>query len=481
MADRADLKRARADLGEFARLVGRPLTSTQASDLALRKRITVIRGPRQSGKSRSLAVLALHRAFRSPGYRVLIVSAGEEAARRLLAEVRAIATSSPLLAGSVLDETVGLLTLSNGSEIRSVPASLKQIKGWSTDLLLIDEAVMLDDDLIESGAFPTTAARPDARIVLASTPLRTAGTFYRLAQEGMAGSPDVDHRRWTLDNAPWLAASVRALRASMSPERAAAEIDGEFVDLSGDFRLIGSDLIRRAQAASLDGGRGEYTVAVDVSRFGKDRTVAYRRRGPVVRWLFEHRGLDTIETSARLVGVLREELRSPPEACRVIVDDTGVGGGVTDQLRRRATWVHAFIAAERPDQPERFANRRAETAWRLRTAFESGDVDIDPADRELAGQLEAARYRYDDRGRILMGDKALMTTSPDHLDAVSMLFRFWTPPETRAPLSPADEARALLARMDAAHEARWRREQSAEVQLGEHFRDHPLPAGGLDF
>ena len=60
--------------------------------------------PRQSGKSRSLAVAALWWAFRRGDQRVLVISAGEDASRRLLAEAAATAVRSPLLAGSVVDE-----------------------------------------------------------------------------------------------------------------------------------------------------------------------------------------------------------------------------------------------------------------------------------------------------------------------------------------------------------------------------------------
>jgi len=67
MADRALLARAREDLATFAQLVGRPLESWQARALTLERRTTVVRAPRQTGKSRSLAVLATHRAFRSHG------------------------------------------------------------------------------------------------------------------------------------------------------------------------------------------------------------------------------------------------------------------------------------------------------------------------------------------------------------------------------------------------------------------------------
>src|SRR3954451_9317970 len=174
-----DLAAARSDLGAFAAIVGVPLRLWQVGALRLECRTTVVVAPRQTGKSRSLSVLALHRAFRRAGLRVMIVSAGEDAARRLLAEIRSGATGSDVLRGSVVDETAGLLRLSNGSEIRSVPASERAVRGWTVDLLLVDETAQVEDELLLGAAFPTTAARPDARIVLAGSPGRRVGRRVR--------------------------------------------------------------------------------------------------------------------------------------------------------------------------------------------------------------------------------------------------------------------------------------------------------------
>lgn len=100
--DREDVRQARADLAAFAALIGWPLTRAQADALRLGTRQTVVVAPRQTGKSRSLAVLAAHWAFARPGQIVLVVSAGEAAALRLLSTVRQVA-AHPLLAGSVAD------------------------------------------------------------------------------------------------------------------------------------------------------------------------------------------------------------------------------------------------------------------------------------------------------------------------------------------------------------------------------------------
>jgi hypothetical protein len=94
-----DLDRLRTDRRAFAAAIRLPLTDWQDDALALVKRMTVIAAPRQSGKSRSLVVLGLHRAFTEPDHRVLLVSASEDAARRLLGEAVAITTRSSFAGG----------------------------------------------------------------------------------------------------------------------------------------------------------------------------------------------------------------------------------------------------------------------------------------------------------------------------------------------------------------------------------------------
>ena len=158
---RQEVAQARNDLGAFGKLTGFPMEPWQAEALALRKRQTVLVSPRQAGKSRSLAVLACWWAFRKPNQVVLVISAGETAAGRLLRAVRDVA-AHPLLHASVEDETKTWVILSNGSQIRCVPASDAQIRGWSVDLLIVDEAAFVPGLLLASAAIPTTAARPAA-------------------------------------------------------------------------------------------------------------------------------------------------------------------------------------------------------------------------------------------------------------------------------------------------------------------------------
>ena len=195
MADAGTLIRAARDPVEFSRLLcGAPLWDHQIAVVRSQARYRVICSGRQAGKSRLLSISALHKAFTSPGCLVLIVSAGEIAAQRVLADIGDLC-GRPLLRGSVVDETKSRVVLTNGSQILSVPASQRQIRGWSVDLLILDEAGFIDGDLWRA-AEPVIIARPGSRVILCSSPWGGAEHFFRqMWQRGM-DRPDEMYESW---------------------------------------------------------------------------------------------------------------------------------------------------------------------------------------------------------------------------------------------------------------------------------------------
>lgn len=341
---RPDFDAARKSLAAFAAMIGHPLTDWQARDLELTTRTTCILAPRQTGKSRSLAVLALWWAFTHPGARILIVSAGEEASRRLLALIRGIAMQSPLLAGSVLDEQAALLTFSNGASIRSAPASERSIRGETADLLLIDEAALVSDDVGLGAAFPTTAARPEARIVMASSPWAEGGFFYNHVTAG--DSEHVHVHRWSLDDATWIAREViEAARASMSEARFAAEFEARWA--SSLDAIFTRAVLERCRAdvelpaladlrgpARLLGGQ-DWGVTTDRS------ALAWVARVPVAALNPDFdRPVFVATTKAWPAGeplsdVVSEVVASPAHWSVFNSEQSGVGAGPTQELFKR--------------------------------------------------------------------------------------------------------------------------------------------------
>lgn len=205
-----------------------------------------------------------------------------------------------------------------------------------------------------------------------------------------------------------------------------AKVRGHFPEIGHDT-LITPAMIRAAQERTLAPGPVS-VLGVDVARFGLDRTVIALSRWPQTRIIAEYAKLPTTATTGHVIAAKREHL-----AHEIRVDGVGVGGGVVDQLVDAGHDVLDMQAGAGALDNEHYLNARAEWYWALRERFEQGDVDLDPADDELAAQLGAMKYRYTARGQVQIESKEDMKKrglpSPDRADAVMLTAAATPPPE----------------------------------------------------
>ncbi|MCL5283725.1 MAG: hypothetical protein M1330_03305 [Armatimonadetes bacterium] len=198
---------------------------------------------------------------------------------------------------------------------------------------------------------------------------------------------------------------------------------GEFPE-DAENRLILLRWIERAMKSDV-APVGLVFMAVDVARFGQDCSVIAVRRGPAVVRLESFRGLDLMNLTGRIVEVAREER---PES--IMVDVVGVGGGVVDRLNELGIeGVIGVNVGMRSQQPERFANLRAELYWSLRERLAENHIRL-PSDRTLLEELSSLTYRFTSSGQVQMESKETMRrrgeSSPDRADAVAMLWALRT-------------------------------------------------------
>ena len=160
--------------------------------------------------------------------------------------------------------------------------------------------------------------------------------------------------------------------------------------------------------------RDEVVIGCDVARFGTDETVIDIRKGNRVRRHIQYVGKNLMETVGHLVDAHKQH------GGRIVVDDTGVGGGVTDRCRELGLPVTGFNGGEQALEPDNYPNRRSEL-WFL-GADRMSDLDIDPSDDQLLADLVAPTYRLDSRGRRVVEPKAetkkRLGRSPDRGDAL---------------------------------------------------------------
>lgn len=100
---------------------------------------------------------------------------------------------------------------------------------------------------------------------------------------------------------------------------------------SGSSQLIPSDVVAACRKYKASAYQAlPKIIAVDVARFGDDRSVIGLRQGRRFQVLAKYRGLDTVQVAERVIEFIQKE---QPDA--VVVDGDGLGVGVVDQLRHR--------------------------------------------------------------------------------------------------------------------------------------------------
>ena len=166
-------------------------------------------------------------------------------------------------------------------------------------------------------------------------------------------------------------------------------------------------------------GDGPVILACDVARFGHDKTVVVQRQGSVARIVWRVTGHDTM----KIVGFLKRYC-DEQDVESLVVDDTGVGGGVVDRLREvrpgRARVV-PFISGQKAHDETHFANRAAEAWWTMRKRYFSREMDTDD-DAALIGQVSSRKYWVRSDGKIRLQSKESMYRSPDEADSLAMTF-----------------------------------------------------------
>jgi phage terminase large subunit len=299
------------------------------------------------------------------------------------------------------------------------------LQGFHSPNLL---AVVTEAHAVRDGDFNAIRRLNPSRLLMTGNPFVAAGTFYdshhsrrelyhtiqisafdtpnvregRIVVPGMITLQDIADRKeeWGEDDPLYIGAVLG---------RFPDNLDDAVVPLRAATEAVGRGLTPE----------GPVIVGCDVARFGKDLTVAVRRQGPVARIAWRVRGKDTMQVAGFLKSYCEQN-----DVDWLVVDDTGVGGGVVDRLREERmghTRLVPFIAAQRAQDDAHFTNRLAEVWWTMRKGYLSGQIDTED-DRALVGQVSSRRYEWDGQGRIRLQGKESMSRSPDEADALAMTF-----------------------------------------------------------
>jgi hypothetical protein len=294
-------------------------------------------------------------------------------------------------------------------------------------LVVVDEASALEREVFD--AILGLCSTRGSKLLLIGNPLVPEGPFFDTFQ-----NPEwLNFSISTLDvvnlGIPGLATQEwvdgMAKQWGVTSPMYQARVLGEF-PASSSYALISLGWLPARIVADVMPAQGERRMGVDVARYGDDRTVILIRDDRCVLHMEAHTKEGTMETVGR-VKMAAQKWRVADE--NISIDDTGLGGGVTDRLEELGLSVNPVNNGEQASDRDRFKNVRAETYWRIRDRI-SPDARFPLfVPREFSAVLKECtwpHYHPTSDGKIALESKdsikARRGMSPDLSDALALTF-----------------------------------------------------------
>lgn len=312
---------------------------------------------RQTGKSTIISIKAAEFIAKSRNKHVLIISVTEDQAILLLQKVLLYleATYPKLIRKGTKRPTKSKVELLNGSICRTKAVGLSGIgaRGFTTDLLIADEAAFMPDDVW--AAVTPQLLTTGGDIILISTPHGKKGYFYdAYHDEGFKtwhiNSIDNIKDRpispsWSKLQRDKAIGFMEAEKRRMSIREFGQEYLGQFLEDLTQF--YPDDTIKKTMIAhrskDLDRNNKNFYLGIDVARMGGDETTfeIFERRGEL---LLHIDNIVWTRTSLSQVTDKVLQLDSQYKFKKIYIDDGGLGVGVFDSLLSNAQTKRKTIA-----------------------------------------------------------------------------------------------------------------------------------------
>ncbi len=153
----------------------------------------VVTASRQSGKTVSYGIYATWLTSFHKDKKILICAQRADSAREFLSRIKMAYEFLPSwLKPGVETWNEGNIEFSNGSEIFAIATSESAARGYSIDVLILDEfAHVLDDKAFWTGVYPVVSSNKGTKVIIVSTPRGTGNMFYEIWNRAELGiDPD---------------------------------------------------------------------------------------------------------------------------------------------------------------------------------------------------------------------------------------------------------------------------------------------------
>jgi len=310
----------------------------------------------------------------------------------------------------------GIVNEQNGSDflfkgLRNNTQSVKSIEG--IDYAWVEEAQTVTSESID--ILTPTVRKPGSKLIYTYNRLNELDPIHqRLVIEGRPNSLTIQVNYDTAMKYGWLndeQINEIEFDKQHNPELYAHKWLGEPMSQT-ETAILGRMLVLEAMQRKIEDD-GQVIVGVDVARMGGDRTVFWMRKGLKTLKYDVHQKLRTTQVCDAL-----EQFIDFNKDTELRIDDTGVGGGVTDEMMKREYNVVAINFGGVAQDKDKYPNWISEAWFYMAEILPEAEL---PMNQDLLMELSTRQWAQDNKGKRRVESKADYKKrgfrSPDLADA----------------------------------------------------------------
>jgi phage terminase large subunit-like protein len=399
-ADGAVTERLGSDPVFFSTLIlGLQHAPYQKEFLNTTSKRVVLRWPRQSGKSRSLAAYSIWFAAAHPATNTLIVAPSWRQSSNLHGTIQGLLDASPrkIRRALLAKRTRTITQFRNGSRIIALPNSANLLRGYTTSLIILDEAAFFnnDEDMFLN-VLPPMLATTSGTMIVASTPWGRNTQFYRINNDP---SWQILHVTWKepaeagIYTSEWVQ-EVEKIRETY-PMTYQMEYEAEFTEdvdtwLTQDLLAKSCDLNVSYKDFG-DDAKGEFYAGLDLAEVVDYSALAVvRRNGRQLDLIHMHR-FPLKEPLVSVLGYVNILCQKWKSIGAVYVDNTKHGKYILHDMNQ--------VGIPNPVGVNFSTDSKQEMAQIMRDRLADGKLRM-PYDRSLLNELNVEQYQLTKTGKI---------------------------------------------------------------------------------
>jgi len=370
-------------------ILGLELFPYQSELLSCRSKRIVACWARQTGKTTAIAVKVIHFAFTNPKTTTLIVSRGLRQSMIMFGIIENLIMKHPILRKSVTKSTRTQIQLTNESQITALPCGPDgaSLRGFTADLVVMDETAFMPEDVIASVIFPMLATTDGSAIML-STPWGRDHIYYRSFKNPNYWSQHVKAEQCPLITQTFLDEQ----RRDIGELRYRMEYEAEFVEDENSFfkqDLIRNciedyDLIDDEQLTTEDKIPGNYCLGADFGKKVDYSVVALLKQEENERSRLIHLKQFPLGTPYTDIVAYLQRLNQKLDINKGYVDQGAVGESLVEEIKQFAPQIDGLAFTPKIKQ---------DLLTLLQTRMEQRRIIL-PLDRALLAQINEQKYRF---------------------------------------------------------------------------------------